>query len=156
MEVFVIDDEEMIPFIFEAYFRREIGEGRLRFRYFSRASEFLGWAESRGALDPHAPIFTDIQMPDMPGTELSRRLRDRGVPNPIFLMSAHESADWRAEFGAFGITDFFEKPFVIARIRETLLRWLDVVSGAVDVPTARGSDFPHLTTAHESGGRIHA
>ncbi len=95
----------------------------------SRSGHALYFAENGvealDALEQHAVdlLITDINMPQMDGLELLNRLQDR--PNLSKLaMSAQRPQDIEPKLEALGVTDFFEKPLDIKRLRqrvETLL-----------------------------------
>ena len=72
-------------------------------------------------------MFTDVQMPDMDGFELTAavRAREAGGPRlPVIAMTAHAMAGDRDKSAAAGMNDHVTKPFEPAQLFEVMLRWL--------------------------------
>ena len=101
--VHVIDDDEAM--------RESIGflldTAGLASRTYESAVAFLAQADS---LAPGC-IVTDIRMPEMSGLELARRLKDRGVPHPLIVITGHGDVPLAVEAMKIGVADFLEKPF---------------------------------------------
>ena len=101
--VYVIDDEEAVrdsvTFLLEA---RE-----LCVRSFASADEFLA------ALPALAPgcVLTDMRMPGMDGIGLLRQIRERNLPWPVVVMTAHGEVPLAVQALKTGASDFIEKPF---------------------------------------------
>ncbi len=73
-------------------------------------------------------VVLDIELPDMHGFEICRRLREaeRYKNTPIICMSAMQSG-WRLEADlreSYGVSDFIEKPFRIDTVVDVLTRAL--------------------------------
>ncbi|MCA0359417.1 MAG: response regulator [Proteobacteria bacterium] len=71
---------------------------------FASATEFL--ATSRDAV---SCIVSDLQMPDLTGLDLARRLRAAEDP-PLILMTAHATPSTHQEAEAAGVRAVLEKP----------------------------------------------
>ena len=71
-------------------------------------------------------IVTDVRMPGIDGIELQRRLRARGIPLPVIVMTGHGDIALAVEAMKAGAVDFLEKPFddevLIAAIKGALAR----------------------------------
>ncbi len=69
-------------------------------------------------------LLLDVQMPEMGGIELQRRLREEGVHLPIIMLTAHGNIPLAVNTVRMGAFDFLEKPFddeaLIARIQEAI------------------------------------
>jgi CheY-like chemotaxis protein/HPt (histidine-containing phosphotransfer) domain-containing protein len=69
-------------------------------------------------------IFLDLQMPNLPGLEATRRLRGIGVQAPIIGMSASVLSQEREQCRAAGMNGFLAKPFGLKDVQEVLARYL--------------------------------
>lgn len=71
-------------------------------------------------------VVTDVRMPGMDGIELQRRLRAKGNPMPVIVMTGHGDVALAVEAMKAGAVDFIEKPFddemLIASIKTALAR----------------------------------
>lgn len=81
---------------------------------YSTPSEFLDSydANRQGAL------VVDLQLPEMSGLELVRKLRQENCLPPFIVISAHGSITSAVEFMQEGAIDFMEKPFEQSRLLE--------------------------------------
>lgn len=109
--VLVVEDEEPI---------RELVATALRFRGFRVETAGSGGealAEARNGA--YALVVLDVNLPDLAGFAVCRKLRAAGDPIPvIFLTARDDPADLRAGFGGGG-DDYLTKPF---SLEELLLR----------------------------------
>jgi CheY-like chemotaxis protein/HPt (histidine-containing phosphotransfer) domain-containing protein len=88
-------------------------------------------------------IFLDLQMPNLPGLEATRRLRGIGVQAPIIGMSASVLSQEREQCRAAGMNGFLAKPFGLKEVQEVLARYLPArgaaqSGAAADDPPADG------------------
>jgi PAS domain S-box-containing protein len=86
-------------------------------------------------------VLTDLQMPEMDGYEVVRRIRaDAGRGKvPVIAMTAHAMADERDRCIAAGMNDHITKPIDPDVMFSTLLRWLPRRAGAAPAPAAAAS-----------------
>jgi two-component system, LuxR family, response regulator FixJ len=56
-------------------------------------------------------VLTDVQMPELDGLELQRRMNERGIRLPVIVMTGHGEVPIAVEALKAGATDFLEKPF---------------------------------------------
>ncbi len=79
---------------------------------------------------PYAIVLTDIQMPDMDGFELTRRIRAEeelsgtGRRTPIIALTANAMASEADKCMAAGMDGYLTKPLTLARLREAVERWM--------------------------------
>lgn len=101
-------------------------------RLLTKAGYATLWAPTGGeGLDMVASrkpdfILLDIQLPDIDGTEVLRRLRDSesGAMIPVIVVTSYAMAGDRERFFAAGCTEYLEKPIdpltIIAQIRKVV------------------------------------
>lgn len=131
--VLVVDDEESLV---------DMLTTALRFTGYEVASEFSGFDALRSVKEsPPDLIVLDVNMPDLDGFEVCRRIRRDGVDSPVIFLTARDAPDdLRAGF-SHGGDDYLTKPFSLEELSlriEAVLR------------RARGSDdAPHRLTCGE-------
>lgn len=82
---------------------------------------------ARAFLDGVAPdgrgcVVTDVQMPEMTGLELLRRLGERGIALPVIVMTGRAERGMAAEAVAGGASAFVQKPFTPQEILDAVER----------------------------------
>jgi len=87
-------------------------------------------------------IILDLQLPDMDGLEICRRIRRSGDTTPVLMLTARDAVNDRVEGLDVGADDYLVKPFdlaeLLARLR-ALLRRRNV--GDVDGTVLRFEDL---------------
>jgi two-component system OmpR family response regulator len=116
--VLVVDDEENITFLLDATLRH--------FGFETRVAR-----TGREALDgvrdfrPHL-VLLDVQLPDLDGFEIVRRLRFDGDKVPVLFLTARDAIDDKLRGLTLGGDDYVTKPFsveeVVARVEAILRR----------------------------------
>ena len=116
--VFIIDDDEDI----RRSLRRLLDQVDLNVVEFSNASDFLE------AFDPASSgcLLLDIRMPGVSGTELQRRMLERGILLPIIFVTGHADVEMAVDCMKRGAFDFIEKPFRAQRLLDTIQRALSL------------------------------
>ncbi len=61
-------------------------------------------------------IVLDVAMPAMDGLSVTRRLRDRGLPTPILMLTARDAVADRVAGLEAGADDYLVKPFAVAEL----------------------------------------
>jgi two-component system copper resistance phosphate regulon response regulator CusR len=78
------------------------------------------------AISPYDAIVLDLQLPDLDGVEICRRLRERGTPVRIIMATARDGVADRIAGLDTGADDYLVKPYsvreLIARLRALLRR----------------------------------
>lgn len=65
-------------------------------------------------------VMMDIKMPEMSGTEVLRRLRNRGDQTPVIVMTAYGTIKNAVETTNMGAVAYLQKPFTAEKVRKTL------------------------------------
>ena len=87
--------------------------------------EALTWLQRGNIVDL---VITDLQMPNMDGTELIKRMKESGYFKdiPIIVLSSKDSSGDRVQCLKLGAEDYVMKPFnpeeLLIRIEKILLR----------------------------------
>mgnify|MGYP001228342535 CR=1 FL=1 len=114
-QILVIDDEQQIL----RALRTILGQHRYQVTVAPTGEEGLALA---AATLPEV-IILDLGLPDMPGVEVCKRLRD-WTDTPIIILSAHENEQEKVMALDAGADDYLTKPFgvdeLLARIRVAL------------------------------------
>jgi DNA-binding response OmpR family regulator len=116
--VLLVDDHAAI--------RRTVAAG-LELEGFSVVAASCGRAalEAAARVRP-AVVLLDLNMPDLDGLEVLRRLRDGGDQVPVCVLSARDEVDERVRGLQAGADDYIVKPFamqeVVARVQALLRR----------------------------------
>jgi two-component system, OmpR family, response regulator MprA len=78
-------------------------------------------------------IVLDVAMPGVDGLAVARRLRDKGDPTPILMLTARDEVPDRVAGLEAGADDYLVKPFaveeLVARLRALTRRTSDVSTG---------------------------
>ncbi|MDA3909322.1 MAG: response regulator [Sulfurimonas sp.] len=65
-------------------------------------------------------IMSDINMPNMDGIEMSRRIRTINKYVPIILLSAHNEGSFKDSANNVGVTSFLQKPLNLSTLIDLL------------------------------------
>ena len=106
-------------------------------------------------------IVLDLQLPDIDGLEICRRIRRAGDATPILMLTARDAVNDRVEGLDVGADDYLVKPFdlaeLLARLRallrrssvaegdETVLRFEDLTLNPQTREVLRGARLIELT-----------
>ena len=119
LHVLVVDDEEDIVVLFRQRFRRAIKSGALVFVFAHTGEEALAYLRGDGCAEL-VLILSDINMPGMNGHELLRRLKAEWPAIPVYLITAYDDAENRAQAVAGGADGFLAKPLDFEALRGIL------------------------------------
>ena len=73
----------------------------------------------------HDLILMDLQLPDMDGYDISKKLRERGVTIPILAFTASALMNVREKISASGMNDYVIKPFDPEDLYRKIVRQLN-------------------------------
>lgn len=83
-------------------------------------------------------LIVDLQMPEMDGLELQRRLTERGIKLPVIMVTAHGDVATAVRAMRAGAIDFVEKPFTEEAIKA------GIALGLAAVPKPSSADRSRL------------
>jgi two-component system response regulator FixJ len=97
-----------------------LGAAGFAVRTYDSAVAFLQGAADRGT----GCVLTDVQMPELNGIELQRRMTELGIRLPVIVMTGHGDVPIAVEALKAGALDFLEKPFeeehLLQAVREAI------------------------------------
>ena len=101
--IFLLDDDASVL----KALKRLIKSAGFNVKAYSSALDFLncGYEKQSGVL------ILDVQMPEMSGIEVQKKVVDSGSKMPIIFMTAHENEEIQKEAMESGAVAFFQKPF---------------------------------------------
>lgn len=112
--VFVVDDDESV----RDAVRCMLEAAGFRVETYCSGRDFL----DRYDRSRQGCLLLDVQMPEIDGIELQRRLNEEGIRLPIIMLTAHGSIPMAVNAVRMGAFDFIEKPFnddtLIKRIQD--------------------------------------
>lgn len=122
--VFVIDDDPSVRNALERLLRT-IGYA---VRGFASAEEFLHQEHELG----HGCLVLDVYLGRMTGLELLARLGGRASRWPVILVSGVEDVKLGVDAAALGAIAFYQKPFDVGAMLDTIARALGDARVAAD------------------------
>lgn len=85
---------------------------------------------------PFDIVLTDLEMPALDGLQLAQRIRKSGRDEirdrPVIIHSSTDPAQLRDPIAADPLTFCLPKPLEVGRLKETLVKIQEAVSGAAD------------------------
>jgi two-component system, NtrC family, nitrogen regulation response regulator GlnG len=153
----VIDDEPAILHAFR--------------RAFDRADVTLLTAASGGEgleqVSEHDPdvIVLDVNLPDFPGLEVFRRIREKDARVPVIFITGHGTTETAIEAMKLGAFDYLLKPLELASLEELVGRALEISrltripARTEDEPVEAGADVlvgrsPAMQEVYKTIGRV--
>lgn len=116
----LVDDEEVMEFLFQASLEDEIAAGNVELLYFNRAQGLLDFIENNG-VEKIDFVVSDINMPEMDGISMTLEIRKNHKDLPIYLSSAYDQEDNADRIKECNIKDYFQKPINIDAIKKIIL-----------------------------------
>jgi FixJ family two-component response regulator len=98
----VVDDDYSV----RRALRRLLRSADLDTEAYGSGHEFLDTLET---IMPDCVVL-DLQMPEMSGLELQKRLRDSGLSLPVVIVTGHDEPGMRARCLAAGVSAYLRKP----------------------------------------------
>jgi len=115
--IFVLDDDPVFGKLLAANLGRA---GEFSIEKFENPRVFLDAA----AVDLPDAVFTDLNMPEIDGIEVTRRLREQSAHLPIFVITAYAEIETAVEALKAGANDYLSKPINITELTAHLRRAL--------------------------------
>jgi two-component system response regulator FixJ len=93
-----------------------LGAAGFAVRTYDSAVAFLQGAADRGT----GCVLTDVQMPELNGIELQRRMTELGIRLPVIVMTGHGDVPIAVEALKAGALDFLEEEHLLQAVREAI------------------------------------
>ncbi|HEY3267666.1 MAG TPA: sigma-54 dependent transcriptional regulator [Armatimonadota bacterium] len=106
----VVDDEPNICRVLSALFER----AGYKVATYGNAQQALAAIIDDPEIDA---VITDLMMPEMSGLEFLKALRERGLDQPVLMITAHGNVDTAVEAMKSGAFDYVSKPFDAEEVR---------------------------------------
>jgi two-component system, OmpR family, response regulator MprA len=127
MKILVVDDDPAVSSSLDRALRLEGYEVQT-------APNGTGALESLALTPPDAMVL-DLQLPDIDGLEVCRRMRAAGDDTPVLMLTARDAVNDRVQGLDAGADDYLVKPFalaeLLARLRALLRRRSDTEGEAI-------------------------
>jgi len=108
VKILVIEDDRTVG----QYVARGLGEHHDSVELEADGKEGLEKA-SAGRWDL---IVLDLRLPSLPGLDVLRTLRDRGVSTPVLVLTAQDAVEFKVDALRMGADDYVTKPFAMAEL----------------------------------------
>ncbi len=125
-KVIFVDDSKTILATVEMATEELVESGAIELATYENPAEFLELVKA--GKESYDLLFTDLNMPQMSGLDLSRALKamDAFKTKPILALTTESSAEIKAEGKSIGITGWVVKPFSEAKIIGAIKKLLGV------------------------------
>lgn len=121
LKVMVVDDEPDVKLLFEQRFRKEIRDGELEMYFAFSGDEALEQLASGPAADV-VLILSDINMPDMSGLELLRRIKETRNELKVFMITAYNDDENYQRAMEYGADEYLTKPIDFEELKARIHR----------------------------------
>jgi response regulator of citrate/malate metabolism len=137
IRVLVVDDDFMVAKVHAAFVARTPG-----FEVVGVAHSGTAALESVAGLHPDL-VLLDIHLPDIPGTEVLRRLREDDPDVDVLVISAAKEAETVRTALRGGVVNYLLKPFDQEALRDRLQRYA-ATHQSLTAPTVGQTDLDRL------------
>jgi len=113
----MVDDEPDLDILIQQGFRKEIRDGIYSFIFARHGAAALELIEKNPDVKL---VLTDLNMPEMNGLELLRRLKHQYSDVKVLILSAYGDQESRSVALSAGAVDFLTKPIVFSELQTKL------------------------------------
>ena len=119
MKLLVVDDESDVQFLFQQKFRKEIKAGTMQIKYALNGISALELIESFENKSDYL-MLTDINMPEMNGIELLKKVKSKYPELKVFMITAYSDEQNFTMAKKLGADDYFTKPLQFDLLKQKL------------------------------------
>ena len=109
MKLLVVDDEQDVQYLFQQKFRKEIKSGEVQMQFAHSGNSALDLLETIEDRNDFC-VLTDINMPEMSGTELLKRIKNLYPVLKVIMITAYGDEQNILLAKQNGAEDYFTKP----------------------------------------------
>lgn len=110
LNVVVVDDEASVGVLCELRFRKSIQKGDVHFHFFENAQSCLRYLESSERTPGSEVLLTDINMPEISGYDLLKKVKQQFPGIDVYMMSAYDDDLSISKSLNLGADGYFTKP----------------------------------------------
>lgn len=110
LDIVMVDDESSVGTLYEMKLRKPIQNGDIRFHFFESAKEYLDYLATSDRNPGSEVLFTDINMPEVSGFELLKKIRQYFPDIDVYMMSAYDDESSIQRSKHLGAKGYFTKP----------------------------------------------
>lgn len=129
-KIYILDDDRVFATLLEANLGRA---GEFDVRVFQNPVECLEVMVD----EPPDALLTDLYMPELDGTEVARRVRQRSPHLPVFVLTGRSDVDTAIEAMKAGANEYFSKPVNVTELTTLLRKALEARPLLEEASTAR-------------------
>jgi two-component system, chemotaxis family, chemotaxis protein CheY len=119
LKLIVVDDERDVQFLFQQKFRKEIKSGSLQIHFAYSGLSALNLIESIDNKYDYC-LLTDINMPEMTGLELLRKVKMKYPKLKVIMITAYGDEQNFNTAKNLGADDYFIKPLEFDHLKTRL------------------------------------
>lgn len=119
MNLLVVDDEIDVQHLFQQKFRKEIKSGEVQIKYAENGTSALELIETIENPQDYF-LLSDINMPEMNGIELLKRVKILYPKLKVFMITAYGDDDNYQKAKQLGADDYFIKPLQFDLLKQKL------------------------------------
>jgi CheY-like chemotaxis protein len=119
LKLLVVDDESDVQFLFQQKFRKEIKAGEMQIKYALNGTSALELIDSIDNKSDYL-ILTDINMPEMSGIELLKKIKAKYPELKVFMITAYGDEQNFNMAKNLGADDYFTKPLQFELLKSKL------------------------------------
>ena len=119
MNLLVVDDEIDVQHLFQQKFRREIKAGEVQIKYAENGNSALELIQTIENPQDYF-LLSDINMPEMNGIELLKRVKILYPKLKVFMITAYGDDDNYQKAKQLGADDYFIKPLQFDLLKQKL------------------------------------
>ena len=108
MKVLVVEDDRTVG----QYVQRGLEEQGMQVELVPDGPAGL----ARASEGPYDLIVLDLRLPGMPGAEVLRTMRDRGIATPVLVLTAQDAVESKVQALRSGADDYVTKPFAFEEL----------------------------------------